>query len=301
MNRFYKLIGMMVYVLGLPYLVRSFISKRKVTFILYHDPDAQTFRKHVSYLTRSFNIIPLQQYLDYREGKIQHLPDYSMVITFDDGHRRNAELLQTIRDFSICPTFYICSSIVGTGRKYWFMVDDIDVKKMKSWDHEQRIKFLEQKGFSVDHEFTTEPVALTKAELMAMAAWCDIQSHTCFHPILSTCTDTVAWWEIVHSREEINKVIQKPVYHFAYPNGDYTEREIQLLKDAGYRSARTTDVGWNDRKSDPFRLKITGVTDQAPLWLLKAELTGIPAYIYNLYRARFASKAWRGLHVPERD
>lgn len=301
MNRFYRLIGLIVYILGLPYLVRWFISKRNVTFILYHDPEAEIFRRHISYLTNVYNMISLQQYLDYCNGKIEQLPDYSLVITFDDGHRKNFELLRTIRDFNLCPTFYVCSSIVGTSRKYWFMVNDIDVKKLKSWNHEQRIKFLEQNGFTVDREYPGERAALTKDELVEMATVCDIQSHTCFHPILSTCSSEVAQWELSHSRVELEELMQKPVYHFAYPNGDYTEREIQLLKNAGYRSARTTDVGWNDRKSDPFRLKITGVTDNAPLWLLKAELTGIPAYTYNLYKARFAAKAWRGFHVPERD
>lgn len=289
-----------MYSLGLHYLIRLFVSRRKVTFILYHDPSVEIFRQHMLYLTKAYTIIPLQRYLDYCAGKIQHLPNYSLVITFDDGHRRNFELLESIRDFDIYPTFYVCSSIVATKRKYWFKLPDIDVKKLKLLDHQQRLDFLEQKGFTVDLEFEGQSVALTKDELIEMSKVCDIQSHTCFHPILSTCADPVASWEISHSKKEIEDLIRMPVYHFAYPNGDYTRREVQLLKDAGYQSARTTDVGWNDLKSDPFRLKITGVNDHAPQWLLKAELTGIPAYLYNLYTSRLAVKAWKGLHVSER-
>ena len=33
--------------------------------------------------------------------------------------------------------------------------------------------------------------------------------------------------------------------HFSYPNGDYTEREIEIVEAGGFRSARTTDLGWN--------------------------------------------------------
>ena len=43
--------------------------------------------------------------------------------------------------------------------------------------------------------------------------------------------------------------------HFAYPNGDYGSREIATLEAAGYKTARTCDIGWNDHKTDPYRLK----------------------------------------------
>jgi hypothetical protein len=50
---------------------------------------------------------------------------------------------------------------------------------------------------------------------------------------------------------------------FAYPNGDYSEREMGFVKEAGFASARTCDPGWNDARSDRFRLKGICIDDEA--------------------------------------
>ena len=42
---------------------------------------------------------------------------------------------------------------------------------------------------------------------------------------------------------------------FSYPNGNYSDREIILCKEAGYKGAITVDFGFNSRKTDPYRLK----------------------------------------------
>ena len=44
------------------------------------------FLRHLEYLQRHYRVISFRDYLRAREGKSQ-LPDYSAVITFDDGHR----------------------------------------------------------------------------------------------------------------------------------------------------------------------------------------------------------------------
>ena len=58
----------------------------------------------------------------------------------------------------------------------------------------------------------------------------------------------------------------------------------RVVTHAGYRSARTIDVGWTDLGSDPFRLKITGVSDDAPLDMVVAQLSGITRWIRDLVR-----------------
>jgi len=70
------------------------------------------------------------------------------------------------------------------------------------------------------------------------------------------------------------------------------QRELNLVKAAGYRSARTTDVGWTDRNSDPFRLKITGVSDDASIHMVVAQLSGIATWLH------FAAQgSWNGHSV----
>ena len=43
--------------------------------------------------------------------------------------------------------------------------------------------------------------------------------------------------ELNTSKQKLETWINKEIAFFAYPNGDYTIREIQVLKDCGYRLA----------------------------------------------------------------
>lgn len=302
MNVFHKTLCKVVSVLGL-YPVVRFLKRHKTTIILYHDPDPVTFRNHIAYLSKHYSIISLNEFLAYQKNSAAMLPDYSLVITFDDGHMGNFKLLETLAGFNIKPTIYVCSGIVTTNRKFWFKLNGIGVGSMKKLDNTSRLEYLKQSvNFSPEQEFSVEErEALTEGEMKQLNPHIDFQSHTRLHPILTTCDEATARDEIVRSRTELANMVTNPVVHFAYPNGDYSKREIAVLKQAGYQSARTTDVGWNSKATDPFRLKITGVNDRAPLWMLKAELTGIPGYFYNLYKCGISLRSLQGRHVPERD
>ncbi|WXK24246.1 polysaccharide deacetylase family protein (plasmid) [Mycetohabitans endofungorum] len=123
-----------------------------------------------------------------------------------------------------------------------------------------------------------------------MRARVDFQSHTRFHPILTCCDDAECEQEITGSRRDIERLTGRPCEHFAYPNGNYGEREIRLLRAAGYRTARTCDVGWNDDATDPFRLRAIDIHDDSSLAWFIAQLTGIPLF---LHYARHGG-GWRG-------
>ncbi len=54
------------------------------------------------------------------------------------------------------------------------------------------------------------------------------------------------------------------------------------MRAADYRSARTIDVGWNDEKTDPFRLRVLSWTDSSSVNRLAADLTGVAGYLSRL-------------------
>jgi peptidoglycan/xylan/chitin deacetylase (PgdA/CDA1 family) len=303
MNFFHKGISKFVVFFGIHHVVRLWKSKHEVTIILYHDPTPEIFHQHLSYLTKHYSIISLSQFLDYQTDLNRQLPHYPLVITFDDGHIGNFKLLDSIKKFKVTPTIYVCSGIVCTNRKFWFKLSGIDVQQLKNVNHDRRLEFLKKnKGFKPDLDFPENGrEALSQDELNAMKEYVDFQTHTRFHPILTTCDQDSVMDELYGSREELFEKTGIPVLHIAYPNGDYSKREIEILRAAGFRSGRTTDVGWNNRTTDPFRLKITGVNDRAPLWMLKAELTGIPGYLYNIYKGGISIRTLRGYHLSARN
>ncbi len=84
-----------------------------------------------------------------------------------------------------------------------------------------------------------------------------IGAHTRNHVLLSRVDETTARDEIVESRERISRELGVPPRHFAYPNGgvgDFGDRDVQLARDAGFKTAATSIEGVNRLDTDPFQL-----------------------------------------------
>lgn len=64
--------------------------------------------------------------------------------------------------------------------------------------------------------------------------------HTVTHPILTRVDDRQAEWEIAQSRARVRQELRRPVDVFAYPNGAYGDREIDILTRLGMHGAVTT-------------------------------------------------------------
>jgi peptidoglycan/xylan/chitin deacetylase (PgdA/CDA1 family) len=92
---------------------------------------------------------------------------------------------------------------------------------------------------------------------------------------------------VARSREEVEDLVGRQCEHFSYPNGDYLERELDYVRKAGYRSAGSLDLGWNDVNTDPYRLRVQGITDDASVSMLSAQLSGVPTYLWRLTRGRW--------------
>jgi peptidoglycan/xylan/chitin deacetylase (PgdA/CDA1 family) len=82
---------------------------------------------------------------------------------------------------------------------------------------------------------------LTASQIKEMADnGMTIGSHTLSHPDLSTASDATATKELTESKRLLESIIGKPVVDFCYPSGKYTQKTIDLVKKAGYKTAVTT-------------------------------------------------------------
>lgn len=85
----------------------------------------------------------------------------------------------------------------------------------------------------------------------------EIGGHTCSHAILSRLDEAAASEEIGLSRASIEAELGTPPRHFAYPNGghaDFGERDVRLVREAGFETATTSIEGINRPGADPYRL-----------------------------------------------
>jgi peptidoglycan/xylan/chitin deacetylase (PgdA/CDA1 family) len=281
-------------ILGITLFIREAVQKRRASIIIYHDPDPNVFKAHMECLSKEYSFVSLNELVQaIYEKDWSNLPDKALVITIDDGIKRNYRLLPVFKEYGITPTVYVCSHVVGTQRKYWNQAGFENHHPLKKLENKRRLEILKT---SIDYEPEreySERQALNWEEIREMSPYVDFQSHSKFHPILINCTDEECREEIEGSKALLEQVLKKPVEHFCYPNGDYAEREVELVSNAGYKSSRSVDVGWNSMKTDPFRLKAYYVSDDATISMLKVQATGIWNYLRHVRNGRLD-----GTHPP---
>jgi peptidoglycan/xylan/chitin deacetylase (PgdA/CDA1 family) len=180
-------------------------------------------------------------------------------VTFDDGYRDNLEQgAPVLEELDIPATIFVPTRILDGEADYWW--------------------------------FRDPPPALTWDELRALVAGglVDAQAHTRTHPLLPRVTAERARDEIAGSRDDLEERLGYAPTSFCYPAGLYGDREVELVRQAGYRAAVTTRPGvnaggapmetlhrtlvyWQDSDAD-FRAKLDGVLDRPPAlrdWLYR--------------------------------
>lgn len=262
---------------GIDRATRALLWRNRIAILLYHDPDPATLDRHLTYLRTICDLVPLEALDLPGNGRPR------AVLTLDDGHAGNAQLLPIFIKHNVRPTIFLCSGIVGRPRRYWWLhpgAQRVGVERLKRVTNAQRLSELGAYGYREDSD--DKATGLSVEQLQAMRPFVDFQAHTRFHPILTRCSDSECEEEIANCKDELEALLGTACEHFAYPCGNYGAREVNLVKAAGYKSARTCDIGWADRSSDPFRLRTIIIDDDAsPTWFA-AQLTGIPLLLRYL-------------------
>ncbi len=280
---------------GVYLLIREVICKRKVTILVYHNQKSSLFERNIQYLSKHYRFLPLEALVQAIQNKDwSTIPPKSIVITFDDGFKENYLLRDIFKKYSIQPTIYLCSGIINTRRKFWFNSGIPDHRSLIGVANKKRLKILHRQiGFEEREEYSVRE-ALDLNELRALAPYVDFQAHSEFHPILTTCSDEECTNEIRNSKKSLEEILGREIAHFSYPNGDYSNREIELLKALGFKSARTTDCGWNDASTNPYRLKAMVIdADYSSINKFCAQVSGFFPFLRYLRHGSL-----KGLHPP---
>ena len=279
---------------GIAFLIREIFARRKVTIIVYHNPGAKIFERHLKYLSKRYNFISVRDLSDAIYKKAWHkLPGYSLLITIDDGWKENYDLLETIVKFNVRPIIFLTSHLLNSNRKFWWTINcnGYSLNRLKSFPNNKRLdKLSELYGFYPEKEFPGNRQVLNLDEIIRMKSSVDFGLHTCFHPVLTNCTYREKVEEIVNCREKVEEITGMKIESFAYPNGNYDNECINILRENGIKISRTLDVGRNSVKTHPLRLKITGVSDNGTINKLVSELTGIPLFFQHLIVGNYFKK-----------
>jgi len=89
----------------------------------------------------------------------------------------------------------------------------------------------------------------------------EIGSHTVNHQFLTSVSEKDVKNELRHSKDVLEDQLNKEVFCFSYPGGKYNEKTAQLVGEAGYACAFTSDEGLNSPSGNLYKLKRINISD----------------------------------------
>jgi peptidoglycan/xylan/chitin deacetylase (PgdA/CDA1 family) len=115
-------------------------------------------------------------------------------------------------------------------------------------------------GVQVPDEAPKEWAALSWDEVRVMARdKVEFGAHSVTHTILTQLAGKAQIeQEIRGSKDRIEAVLDRPISHFAFPNGqpqDISDQVLQVVRDTGFQTAVTTSCGQVHRGDNPYLLK----------------------------------------------
>jgi peptidoglycan/xylan/chitin deacetylase (PgdA/CDA1 family) len=259
---------------GIPLLIRKFVQQAKVTIIYYHKVEASVFDRHLALLKKYYHIVPLQAYLNGQTKNIKN----RLILTFDDGHASNFQLLPILKKHDARITIFITTGLIDSNRHFWFLINNLgedDKADIKQLNDEERLEVLRKKYQYSDIREYEFAQALTSEQMLAMTEFVDFQSHTVSHPCLPKCSAEKALHEIAASKAFLEKMLAKDINCLAFPNNDYTEREIKMSRDSGYQYLFTANFGFNVDDENNYLLNRLSTNDTSDTNELLLRVTGI--------------------------
>ncbi len=234
---------------GIRVLMYHRVSRRDSFDQLVVSP--KKFKEQMAVLASDYNVLTLEDAVSKLETKAP-LPRNSVVVTFDDGYLDNlVEALPILEQYSIPATIFVTSNFCEQSQSH------------PRYEAEQQ-----STDASRLHLHWSEVRELEKHPLIS------IGSHTVSHAHLPRLGTSEARREIIESKEIIESQLQRSIQFFCYPNGDYFDREISMLKESSYRAAVTVSPGLNRYAANSFSLRRTEVTDNDDARLLRYKLQG---------------------------
>lgn len=213
---------------------------------------ADRFETQLNYLQRHYRVISLAEFLEAQKSGVP-LPDYSVLLTFDDGYRNfltSALPRLAARDMR-ASMFVITDRIQPNNQAHVNGWSESDDESFLSWEE---IKTLRRQGV-------------------------EIGSHTCSHRKLSEIVPGEAERELRQSHETIAAHLSQATMPLAFPYGAYSEPVVAITRELPYTCAFTTDAGTNPRQTDLFRLRRNLIGDDDDEASFAARVSGLTALL----------------------
>jgi len=268
-------------------------------------------------IAKHFTPITGWELIDWLEGK-RDLPPFPVFITFDDGFRNNLTLgAPLLTRMGVPALVCLSTNYIGKSAILWpqelnervlnwpyntipipgssvevdvpteagarIPVADTIRRKCKQLSNAERENYMDKIRIT-NLEFTNHD----DKELYEFLNWDEVRtlhklginigSHTVTHPILSRLTDEDLHWELLESKNTIERELEAECPWIVYPNGgrdDVSPSVFSMAQQVGYKVGFTlTGKMYADRK-EPFSLDRVTIPGHLPGYVFHSRISGL--------------------------
>lgn len=221
---------------------KLFYKEEKFLSIYFHAPSSRLFEEIVKWCKgKGYRFIDINECYKILSNNID-IKEKVVYFSFDDGWDSNLNLLPIIEKYDVPITIFVATEPIESGNYWWEFANKskeiakiAQMKKLKHSDFLNELAIL-KRSIKLQRSSITEEGLATLAKHPLVS----IQSHTVTHPVLINCSQKTLDWELTESKKYLENKVGESIIAFSYPNGDFGEREVIAVENAGYKIAFTT-------------------------------------------------------------
>lgn len=293
-----KILAFILYWLYLP-KIKKIINKRGVLLSIYgHNPNGESVEKAFKWLLKQgYEFVTPNELLLFFDGKLNK--EKPIWLSFDDGWKDNYyELLPILEKYKIPATIFIATKSIDDGF-YWIdkvrenrnspLYEKIDV--LWTMPNVERKEIME-----ILPKYKGARSAMNRKELLSLSKspYIYLGNHTNDHVISDTCTLEELKDEIKTCENKIKEMTGKScIKAFAYPNGDYNEKSIEMLKQLNYLIGATTKLDWVYPSTNPYEVPRFVLPDNASHYENILQIFGLWTPFFNRLKKAAGVKQYK--------
>jgi len=284
-------------------LASSWVNRSRPVVLAFHGvDDPEVFETLMDRVKRQYHPISVDE-LDGAVNGGKKLPDRSVLITFDDGHRSVVEHgLPILVERGLPAVTFVAAGLLSTSKAFWWtatadllaaggrltgyesLSESELIRHLKQVPNEYRIRAMMELEQSAGRP--PAPQAQLKTEELGKlrSGGVAIGNHTWSHPCLNRCDPDTISDEIERAHTLLWAALGEPPIWFAYPNGDWDEKAEAILADLGYRLGFLFDHRLADVDSHRLRVSRLRVNSDATPDRFAIILSGLHSAILHTRR-----------------
>ncbi len=268
--------------------------RKRLRVLAYHNiPDAELFAKQLKHLKSKYNIIGVPELLDNFKYENKNLPDFPLLITFDDGDRSVLEYaLPELKKNNIPACIFIITELINSDKTFWNKeVFNNEIKNGRSYDESRKtvndlklVSNTKRLQLIEDYLPVFQP-QLKTAELKILEnANVFIGNHSHSHPMFDKCTQDEIADELNNSKIFFENAKIGDFHVFAYPNGNWDHSSESMLKSHNINLAFLFDHKINPKNINPMRISRIRTNADMSVDELKVKVSGLHSLIQQFKR-----------------